>query len=134
MRLPPLLSTLPFSAQIQIAVLGPLLLGAISGFLLDTTAAGYWVVQVAGTGASVSSGMEHSGLSAGARRGLVAGGLFAAGLVGAYLVSNRPALAYIPHPVVLTVPGIALIGAVLGGMGGVARRRYEMRYATEPSL
>jgi hypothetical protein len=125
--LPSLLSTLPRSAQVQIAVLGPLLLGAMSGFLLDTNAVGYWAVQVAGTAGGVSGGMEHSGPVAGARRGLVAGALFGAGLMSAHAISNQRTLAYVPHPLVLIALATAAIGAALGGVGGVARRRWEMQ-------
>jgi len=125
--LPSLLSTLPRSAQVQIAVLGPLLLGAMSGFLLDTSAVGYWAVQIAGAAGGVSGGMEHSGPAAGARRGLVAGALFGAGLMGAHAISDQRALAYVPHPLVLIALASAAIGAALGGVGGVVRRCWEMQ-------
>jgi hypothetical protein len=124
-NVPSLLSTLPRSAQVQIAVLGPLLLGALSGFLLDTSAVGYWAVQVASTAGGVSGGMEHSGSAAGARRGLLAGALFGAGLMGAHAISDQRALTYVPHPLVLIALASAAIGAALGGVGGVARRRWE---------
>jgi hypothetical protein len=123
--LPSLLSTLPRSAQVQIAVLGPLLLGALSGFLLDTSAVGYWAVQVAGTAGGVSGGMEHSGPAAGARRGLVAGALFGAGLMGAHAISDQRALTYVPHPLALIMLASAAIGAALSGVGGVVRLRWE---------
>jgi hypothetical protein len=123
--LPPLLSTLPRAAQLQIAVMGPLLLGALNGFLLDTSAVGYWIVQAIGTVGGVTSGMEHAGPGAGARRGLLAGALFGVGLIGAHAISNRHALAYVPHPLVLLALITAAIGAALGCMGAVARRRRE---------
>jgi hypothetical protein len=126
-RLPPLLSALPRPAQVQIAVLGPLLLGGLCGFLLDASVVGYWIVQVAGTAGGVTSGMEHSGPGAGARRGLLAGALFGTGLIGAQAISNRRALATVPHPLVLLALGTTVIGAILGGIGGSARRRYETR-------
>lgn len=125
MSLPSLLSTIPRSAQVQIAVLGPLLLGALSGFLLDTNAVGYWALQAAGTAGGVSSGMEHSGPAAGARRGLVAGVLFGSGLMGAHAISDQRTLTYVPHPLALIALASAAIGAALGGIGGVARYRWE---------
>jgi hypothetical protein len=123
--LPSLLSTLPRSAQVQIAVLGPLLLGALSGFLLDASVVGYWAVQIAGAAGGVSGGMEHSGPAAGARRGLVAGALFGVGLMGAHAISDQRALTYIPHPFLLIALASAAIGAALGGTGGIARRHWE---------
>jgi hypothetical protein len=127
MRLPPLLSTLPLPVQVQIAVLGPLLLGGLAGFLLDASAVGYWVVQITGVAGGVSSGMEHSGLGAGARRGLLAGALCGAGTVGAVMISDRHPLTYVPHPLALIAPFTAAIGAALGGVGGIVRRSREMQ-------
>ena len=108
-------------------MLGPLLLGALGGFLLDASAVGYWAVQVAGTAGGVSSGMEHSEPAAGARRGLLAGALFGSGLMSARAVSHQRALAYVPHPLVLIALASAAIGAALGAVGGAARRHQEMQ-------
>lgn len=125
--MPSLLSGLPRSAQIQIAVLGPLLLGALSGFLLGASAFGFWAMQAAGTAGGVSGGMEHSGSLSGARRGLLAGSLFGAGLIAAQAVAARRALAFVPHPLVLIALANAAIGAALGAIGEAARRRREAR-------
>jgi len=48
-------------------VLGPLLFGMVCGFLLEATAAGYWVISTVGLLGAVSGGMEHHGAADGAR-------------------------------------------------------------------
>src|SRR2546430_9166752 len=111
---PPLFSTLPCSAQVQLAALGPLLFGMVCGFLLEATAGGYWVVSTVGLLGAVSGGMEHSGASAGARRGLLAGSLFGIGLVLAHAIARERELVTIPHPAVLLILVTSVIGTVLG--------------------
>jgi hypothetical protein len=120
---PPLFSTLPRPVQVQIAGLGPLLVGAVTGFLLDASAAGYWVMSGLGAVGGIAGGLEHRGARAGARRGLVAGLLFGAGLVIAHAITGRAALVMIPSPSVLLIPITTMAGAGLGAAGGAMRLR-----------
>lgn len=126
MRPPPLFSTLPRPVQVQIAGLGPLLLGAVCGFLLDSSAAGYWIVSGLGVVGGIAGGLEHRGARAGARRGVVAGTLFGIGIVTAHAIAGRGALAPIPSPSSLLVPLTAVAGTLLGAAGGALRRRWEV--------
>src|SRR5919204_1214380 len=126
MKLAPLFSTLPRPTQVQLAGLGPLLVGAVCGFLLDASAAGYWIVSVFGAVGGIAGGLEHRGARAGARRGIVAGVLFGIGMVSAHAISGRDPLVAIPSPSVLLIPITALVGTLLGAAGGAIRVRHEM--------
>jgi len=125
MKPPPLFSSLPRTAQVQLAGLGPVLFGMVCGFLLEASAAGYWVLSTVGLLGAVSGGMEHSGAAAGARRGLLAGSLFGFGLVLAHAIARERELVTIPHPAVLLIAITSVIGTVFGAAGGAVRSRLE---------
>lgn len=127
MKPPPLFSTLPRPAQVQLAVLGPLLFGMVCGFLLEATANGYWIVSTVGLLGAVSGGMEHAGARAGAGRGLLAGSVFGVGVVLAHAIARERELVTIPHPAVLLILVTSVIGTVFGAAGGGARSRLEER-------
>jgi hypothetical protein len=116
-------SELPAAAQFQIAVLGPVLVGAICGFLLGESAAGWWIAQGAGAVGGVAGGFEHHGARAGARRGLMAGVLFGLGIVVADAISGDPHQAKAPDPIALILPIAAVFGSCLGALGGSLRAR-----------
>ncbi len=124
---PPLFSTLPRPAQIQLAGFGPLLFGMVCGFLMEATAGGYWVVSTVGLLGAVSGGMEHSGASAGARRGLLMGSLFGVGVVLAHAIARQRELVTIPHPAVLLILVTSVGGTLFGAAGGAIRSRLEQR-------
>jgi uncharacterized membrane protein (UPF0136 family) len=124
---PPLFSTLPRPVQVQVAGLGPLLVGAVCGFLLGESESGYWALSFLAAVGGLAGGFEHDGVRAGALRGVVAGALFGAGLLGADAVSADPRLAAVPSPLALIVIVTAAIGAALGAVGASARGRYARR-------
>jgi hypothetical protein len=125
MKPPPLFSTLPRTAQVQLAGLGPVLFGMVSGFLLEASASGYWVLSAVGLLGAVSGWMEHSGAGAGARRGLIAGSLFGVGLVLAHAIARERELVTIPHPAVLLIGVTSVVGTMFGAAGGTMRSRLE---------
>jgi hypothetical protein len=116
-------SELPAGAQFQIAILGPILVGAICGFLLGESAAGWWIAQAAGAVGGIAGGYEHRGARAGALRGLGAGILFGLGIVAADAISGDAPQAKAPDPIALIVPLAAVIGSGLGALGGRLRGR-----------
>jgi hypothetical protein len=124
-RAPPHFSTLPRGAQVQLALLGPVLFGMVCGFLLESNAPAYWILSTVGLVGAVSGGLEHSGGAAGALRGLIAGLLFGAGLLLAHALDRDRALATIPHPAALLLPVSAVTGALFGAAGGALRARLE---------
>jgi hypothetical protein len=118
---------LPAAARFQIAILGPLLVGAICGFLLGESASGWWLAQGAGVVGGVAGGFEHHGAGQGALRGLVAGVLFGLGIVAADVISGDPPRATAPDPIGLIVPLAAVVGSGLGALGGALRSREQRR-------
>jgi hypothetical protein len=116
-------SELPAAAKFQIAVLGPVLVGAICGFLLGESAAGWWIAQAGGALGGIAGGYEHHGARAGAQRGLMAGVLFGLGIVAANAISGDPHQAKAPDPIALILPIAAVLGSGLGAAGGALRGR-----------
>jgi hypothetical protein len=127
MEPPPLLSTLPAPIRVQIAVVGPLLFGAVCGFALGASALAYWLLSAVGLGAAVAGGFEHLGARAGAIRGLVAGCLFGVAFLGAHVLSGQEPQIDVPDPLALVALVSALIGMLGGAAGGRARARRERR-------
>src|SRR3954468_23128004 len=95
---------LPRPVQLQLAALGPLLLGLVCGFFLGVSAASFWVVNALGIGGGILGGLEQAqsparpagggGTRAARRdaavRGAVAGATFGLGVVVAHQASGDP--------------------------------------------
>jgi hypothetical protein len=118
-----MLSDLPRPVQGQLAGLGPLLLGAVVGFILGESAVGYWILSGLGIIGGVAGGFEHATLRGAAARGVVAGCLFGTGIVVAHAISDDRALAKIPSPAVLLIVFTAVGGTVLALVGFWLRGR-----------
>ena len=114
---------LPAAAKFQIAILGPVLVGAICGFLLGESAPGWWIAQAAGAAGGVAGGLEHQSARPAALRGLVSGILFGLGIVAADAISGDAPQAKAPTPIGLIIPLAAVIGSGLGALGGALRAR-----------
>ena len=116
-------SDLPRAVQVQLAGIGPLLFGAVVGFMLGESEVGYWVLTGLSVVGGVAGGLDHPELRAAAARGLVAGALFGSGIVVAHELSGDEALAAVPSPLVLLIAIAAAGGAALGTVGGLLRPR-----------
>lgn len=110
----------------QLAAVGPLLFGAVVGFMLGESEAGYWILTALSVAGGVVGGLDHVDVRAAAVRGLVAGCLFGGGIVAAHETSGEPALASVPSPLILLVGIASLAGAGLGALGGLFRHRSGM--------
>ncbi len=120
-------ATLPPAVQVQLAGAGPLLFGALSGFLLGESALAYWVAQALAAVGGLAAGLDHLGARAGALRGVLGGALFGGGLVVAHATSGQPALASVPSPLVVLIAFTTVAGALLGAIGGAVRARGARR-------
>ena len=126
---PPLFSTRPRAVQVVIAVVIPVMYGAICGAVLGASQPGFNLLMlVAGIG-GVLGGFEHATAREGLVRGLVGGALFAGALLASFEARGLPALTPLPA----TMPVMAVIYAVsgmpLGALGGWLRARSEARRA-----
>ena len=127
----------PQAAQIVIAVLIPIALGALAGILIGASATAYWILGVvAGVGA-VLSGFEHRGGWEAADRGFF-GGLFygVALLVVHALVGTEAQVSLGSFPPLLAlITAIAgmLLAAAGGRLGRALRERAGLQAPPDPS-
>jgi hypothetical protein len=119
----PLFSERPRAVQIVTAAIVPAAFGAITGIVLGLSAAGYWGLQVLAAIGGVLAGMEHPHGREGARRGLVGGTLFGTFLLIAHAVAGTDETVKLPDFEPVLAVFTALIGMLLGALGGRLRRR-----------
>lgn len=121
---PPLLSSLPGPTRVTLVVLVPLLFGAVCGFLLSESSAGWWIGNLIAALGGIAGGYEHETARSGGIRGAVAGIAFGTGIVLADAVTD--AAPVVDTPLMILFPLITAIGGLaLGSLGGRLRARYE---------
>jgi hypothetical protein len=108
---------LPLAIQAQLAIVVPLLAGAVCGFLLGVSETAWWVSQVVATVGGVAAGTEHPRPSQGAIRGALSGTTLGVGIVIATATSGDPAHAPFPSPAIIVVAITALGGILSGAVG-----------------
>ena len=120
-RYPPLLEEHPRWLQILLAVVAPVLFGALTGYVLGVSATTYLVLSVVAAVGGIGAGFDHRGSAAGAKRGLLGGALFG----GAFLVTHElhgvAARAALPDPAILLLLITITTGAAFGALGGRLR-------------
>jgi hypothetical protein len=119
----PLFSERPRAVQIVTAAIVPAAFGAITGIVLGVSAAGYWGLQLLAAIGGVLAGLEHPHGREGARRGLVGGTLFGTFLLIAHAVAGTDETVKLPDFEPVLAVFTALIGMLLGALGGRLRRR-----------
>ena len=110
--------------QVIIGAVIPALVGALAGFLVGASAAGYWVVALlAGVGAFLS-GFEHTDGWDAADRGFFGGVIYGTTLLLVHeLIHNQAKVSLGSFPPFLAVI-TTIVGALLGAVGGrIARTR-----------
>ena len=118
-------SDLPAAVQVQLVVGGPLLFGAICGFLLGETSTGWWVSQAIAAIGGFAAGLEHPDARSAALRGLAGGTLFGLGIVAADAISDNAHAVEVPSPIGLIVIVTAVTGCLLAALGGSVRARAD---------
>jgi len=99
----------------------PLVLGAVAGVLLGISAAAYWAVGVIAFIGGILAGFEHADGWDGADRGLVGGTLYGTGLLVAHAIAGTDAKVELPGFAPILVVFTAIIGMLLGALGGKIR-------------
>jgi hypothetical protein len=111
-------------ARIVLAVVVPLLFGAVAGVFLGISAAVYWALAALAAIGGVLAGLEHPDPSGGARRVFLGGALFGLGILIAHAIAGTDAKVSLGDFPPLLILIDAVIGAVLGAIGGgISRAR-----------
>jgi hypothetical protein len=113
--------------QVIVGGVVPLLFGAVVGIVVGVTSGGYWALAALAALGGVLAGLEHRDGWGGADRGLVGGALFGLGVVVAHAIAGTHAkvsLGSFP-PFVIVID--AIIGMLLGALGGRLARSLRRR-------
>jgi hypothetical protein len=115
--------------QFTLAVVAPVVFGAVCGYVLGSSAPAYNALMLLAGLGGVGAGFEHRSAREGAVRGIVGGALFAAALAASFAAHGAAALVPLPLP----LAGMAVVygasGMPLGALGGSLRARAEHRRA-----
>jgi hypothetical protein len=123
MQSPTLLRDRTREAQIVLARIVPFAFGVLVGIALGISAGLYWGLLALAAIGGVLAGLEHEDARGGARRGVIGGALFAAGLLIAHALSGADEKVSLGSFPLLLIPIDAVIGMGLGALGGRLRSR-----------
>ena len=124
---PPLLRDRPTPVIVVLAGVIPVAFGVLTGFALDQSAAAYFVLLALAAVGGVGAGFDHEGAGEGARRGLLGGVLFTAGILGTNAAIGAAHADELPHPNVLLFVINGAFGVAFGALGGRLRARSMAR-------
>jgi len=113
----------PRQAQVVLAGVVPFAFGAVVGVALGISAVLYWALSALAAIGGVLAGLEHTSLRGGARRGLLGGALFAAGILLLHVLTGTEEKVSLGELPVLLIVIDAVIGAGLGLLGARLRSR-----------
>jgi hypothetical protein len=121
MEASPLFRERPRSTQILLGLVVPTAIGALAGVFLGISAGAYWAIGLIAFVGGILAGFEHADGWDGADRGLVGGTLYGTGLLVAHAIAGTDAKVQLPgfEPILVLVT--AIIGVVLGSIGGRIR-------------
>jgi hypothetical protein len=132
MHLPPLFRDRPRSIQVILGGVVPFALGAVAGILVGISAGAYWAVGVVAAVGGVFAGLEHRDGWGGADRGVVGGALYGIGLLVAHAIAGTDATVSLGSFPPLLAVVTAIIGMLLGALGGSIARGLRQRAGDEP--
>jgi hypothetical protein len=117
----PLFRERPRSVQVILGLVVPTALGAVAGVLLGVSATAYWVIGLIAFVGGILAGFEHADGWDGADRGLVGGTLYGTGLLVAHAIAGTDAKVSLPGFAPVLIIFTAIIGMLLGALGGKIR-------------
>jgi hypothetical protein len=127
MRTPPLFRDRPRAFQIILGGVVPMAFGAVVGIVLGVSTGAYWGLAALAAIGGVLAGLEHQDGWGGADRGLIGGALFGTGLLLAHAIAGTHAKVSLGSFPPLLVVIDALIGMLLGALGGRVARALRRR-------
>jgi hypothetical protein len=105
-------------AQVVLGGVVPAAVGAVAGILIGASSAAYWIVAALAAAGALLAGLEHPDRRGGAIRGLVGGVVYGTALLVAHAVAGTHAKVSLGSFPPLLVVITAIIGALLGALGG----------------
>ena len=127
MGLPPLLYSRPAPAEFALAVVVPLVYGAVTGLMLGVSEIAYLVLSLLGIAGGFVAGLEHDSKLEGFYRGLFGGLLFGTAILLAHGIAGAEPEAELPDPEILLTAITGIAGAGLGTLGARSRQRRARR-------
>jgi len=133
MLTPTLFRDRPRPLQVILGGVIPFAVGALAGVMLGVAAGAYWAVGALAAVGGILAGFEHRDGWGGADRGLVGGALYGIGLLTAHAVAGTDATVSLGSFPPLLVVFTAIIGMLLGALGGRIGRSIRDRAERQPS-
>lgn len=127
MQPPTPLADRPRPVQAVLAGLVPFAFGAVVGIALGVSAGAYWGLSALAAIGGVLVGFEHRDGRGGAYRGVLGGALFALGLLILHAITGAEAKVSLGSFPPLLIVVDAVIGALLGALGGRLARGWRER-------
>ena len=125
---PTLLRERSENTQVWLAVIVPLVFGAVVGVVLGTSATLYWILTGVATLGALLSGLEHDQVKEAAGRGAVAGAMFGLGILAAHQLAGTDAKVSLGSLPAALIVIDAVAGALLASLGCWAFRRTRRRH------
>lgn len=122
---PKLFREQPTAMKVAGLLAGPIIFGAICGWLVGVSEVAYTVLTLLAIFGGIAAGYEHDTLGGGAARGAFIGAVFSLTICVVHRVIGSDSLANTPDPIELIVPVFVVISLVLGMVGAALRRRAE---------
>jgi ABC-type branched-subunit amino acid transport system permease subunit len=118
----------PRPVQIVLGGVVPAVFGAIAGILIGASTGAYWAIAALVTIGGVIAGFEHLDGWGGADRGLVGGGVYGTSLLITHAIVGTHAKVSLGSFPPLFAVVTAIVGMLLGALGGrIARAQRERR-------
>lgn len=124
---PVLLRERPARHQAALAIVVPLVFGAVAGVGLATAAGAYYAIVAVGMVGGLLAGLEHDAAGEAAGRGAIAGSAFAVGVLVVNAIASGAPKVDLPNPAIVLIPVSAVITALLAQPGAWLRPRLAAR-------
>jgi|SRR5882724_1044845 len=124
---PTLFRDRPRPVQILLGGAVPALFGAVAGILVGASTGGYWALAAVVSVGGVLAGFEHQDGWGGADRGLVGGAVYGTALLVAHAIAGTHAKVSLGSFPPLLAVVTAIIGMLLGALGGRLARALRER-------